>query len=279
MRCPTCGTENEPDSRFCGGCGARLNESVPPRASSQPPAKISAPQSRVSAPQPTSSGSPSRKPSRSLGASLSLAAANHRGGVIAVLLLIDVALAAAGAVLLVKAMTRASASPQADDNGSAGKVHSAAPQTPPPSPAPVPGPPSDAAITAIADPPVADAAVEAPPPADAGAARPRKKPDTRPTKKSGTPQETSAEKSAVDVAVARLRPEIERCHRDAGAPSGHVHIAFQILPDGSVTHVQPVENTTESQQLGVCVAAAVGSLSFPPHEGGPVDFVRPFEWK
>jgi len=24
MRCPSCGTENAPDSRFCGGCGARL---------------------------------------------------------------------------------------------------------------------------------------------------------------------------------------------------------------------------------------------------------------
>src|SRR5688572_7760796 len=24
MRCPSCGTDNEPDSRFCGGCGARL---------------------------------------------------------------------------------------------------------------------------------------------------------------------------------------------------------------------------------------------------------------
>ena len=23
MRCPSCGTENAPDSRFCGGCGAR----------------------------------------------------------------------------------------------------------------------------------------------------------------------------------------------------------------------------------------------------------------
>ncbi len=25
MRCPSCGTQNEPDSRFCGGCGARLS--------------------------------------------------------------------------------------------------------------------------------------------------------------------------------------------------------------------------------------------------------------
>jgi hypothetical protein len=24
MRCPICGTDNAPDSRFCGGCGARL---------------------------------------------------------------------------------------------------------------------------------------------------------------------------------------------------------------------------------------------------------------
>lgn len=27
MRCPSCGTENAPDSRFCGGCGARLGAS------------------------------------------------------------------------------------------------------------------------------------------------------------------------------------------------------------------------------------------------------------
>jgi zinc ribbon protein len=31
MRCPSCGTENAPDSRFCGGCGARLHASEPPR--------------------------------------------------------------------------------------------------------------------------------------------------------------------------------------------------------------------------------------------------------
>jgi hypothetical protein len=28
MRCPSCGTENAPDSRFCGGCGARLSSSA-----------------------------------------------------------------------------------------------------------------------------------------------------------------------------------------------------------------------------------------------------------
>ena len=30
MRCATCGTHNEPDSRFCGGCGARLAGTVAP---------------------------------------------------------------------------------------------------------------------------------------------------------------------------------------------------------------------------------------------------------
>jgi hypothetical protein len=30
MRCSTCGTQNEPDSRFCGGCGARLGGTLAP---------------------------------------------------------------------------------------------------------------------------------------------------------------------------------------------------------------------------------------------------------
>jgi hypothetical protein len=38
MRCPTCGTENTPESRFCGGCGAKQFPSEPPRLA--PTAKI-----------------------------------------------------------------------------------------------------------------------------------------------------------------------------------------------------------------------------------------------
>jgi len=38
MRCPSCGTENAPDSRFCGGCGARL---VPSTQGLAPTQKIS----------------------------------------------------------------------------------------------------------------------------------------------------------------------------------------------------------------------------------------------
>lgn len=35
MRCSSCGTENAPDSRFCGGCGARLDGSRPRLAPTQ----------------------------------------------------------------------------------------------------------------------------------------------------------------------------------------------------------------------------------------------------
>src|SRR5215468_4795597 len=35
MRCPSCGTDNAPDSRFCGGCGARLAASGPRVAPTQ----------------------------------------------------------------------------------------------------------------------------------------------------------------------------------------------------------------------------------------------------
>jgi hypothetical protein len=30
MRCPTCGTQNEQDSRFCGGCGAKMTPTIAP---------------------------------------------------------------------------------------------------------------------------------------------------------------------------------------------------------------------------------------------------------
>ena len=35
MRCPGCGTDNAPDSRFCGGCGTRLGTSGPRVAPTQ----------------------------------------------------------------------------------------------------------------------------------------------------------------------------------------------------------------------------------------------------
>jgi hypothetical protein len=53
MRCPSCGTENAPDSRFCGGCGARLGQSSQRVAPTQ---KIS---DDASYPQPPTGPGPS----------------------------------------------------------------------------------------------------------------------------------------------------------------------------------------------------------------------------
>ena len=70
MRCPTCGTENAPDSRFCGGCGARFSvpnqrvapthkitddASFPPRL---PSAAVPVPAPGKAAPRMTSGGAP-----------------------------------------------------------------------------------------------------------------------------------------------------------------------------------------------------------------------------
>jgi len=52
MRCPSCGTENEPDSRFCGECGTRLGPTLPPTQKIPPNAPAGAPVPRnVSTPQ------------------------------------------------------------------------------------------------------------------------------------------------------------------------------------------------------------------------------------
>ncbi|MEJ7599402.1 MAG: zinc-ribbon domain-containing protein [Kofleriaceae bacterium] len=40
MRCPQCGTQNEPDSRFCGGCGARLAGTLAPTQKISPDAQF-----------------------------------------------------------------------------------------------------------------------------------------------------------------------------------------------------------------------------------------------
>lgn len=164
MRCTTCGTENTTDSRFCGGCGARLGASIPPGTSAQPyvPASPHAPTSvvpslatpapvtsiaptvqrrasappvddrsapvarapstppdtsgrRVSAasfsraatPMPVAIGTPSaQRPAWSADGSLdeSLRVPKRRWGLIFVVLLIDIAFAASGAVLLARGL-------------------------------------------------------------------------------------------------------------------------------------------------------------------------------
>lgn len=144
MRCPSCGTENEADSRFCGGCGARLAPSrlAPTQkiADSQPPQIVEGAQPSgrvvprtplVSTPPPVQPMAPSvnRPPrvsgsggnaqpiapvsSRTPAVSASLPPPPSRTRLVVAVLLLDVALAVAGGWMLYQGLTAAPATPAA----------------------------------------------------------------------------------------------------------------------------------------------------------------------
>jgi hypothetical protein len=115
MRCATCGTENAPDSRFCGGCGGRVaaagnlartqkvvddgaapqvrSPSVPPERATSAPEIGRRP---VSIPPQPAAVRPPLDPSMSMAS----APSGTRWGLILFVLLIDIGFAVAGGVLL-----------------------------------------------------------------------------------------------------------------------------------------------------------------------------------
>ncbi|HTR52614.1 MAG TPA: zinc ribbon domain-containing protein [Kofleriaceae bacterium] len=143
MRCPSCGTDNAPDSRFCGGCGARfgsvehrvaptakISDDAPyPQAAapaaravsqpSQPPLPIPRPASVPPAaqgsqpphvPKPASSFARTTPRPRSA-MSGSIKVPRRPMGLIVLVIVIDLALAGTGAALLAKGLSRNTPSP------------------------------------------------------------------------------------------------------------------------------------------------------------------------
>jgi hypothetical protein len=244
MRCPSCGTENEPDSRFCGGCGARLTPALPPtqkidtgaqpvQSAAQPvaqrtpiqepaarprtsgaehvppasypmtpsvqrgPSKPQSAQQPVPTPAPSKNGaspasaahSVQRKPRPS--ADSIAAPPKRRIGLIIVVLLVDLALAGAGAWMLAEGLSAAPAKPAASTtpgSGSpvkAGSGSSAAVGSAPAANVVASTPdaaPPDAAFAAT--PPDAAAPIDAAPAAEVVEAKPAKKTLSRQKKKS-----------------------------------------------------------------------------------------------
>ncbi|HUJ57401.1 MAG TPA: zinc-ribbon domain-containing protein [Kofleriaceae bacterium] len=296
MRCPSCGTENAPDSRFCGGCGARLGASGPrvaptakisddapyPSAYGQaapavpasiPPAAMPAAASRPSSVPPAeraAAGSlvaPLRpSPAELSSPSMSMAPPPRRSGLVAIVLVIDLALAATGAVLLAKGLAARGAQPQ-----------------PPPPPAPAPA--SHAAI----DPPTPAAEPIAPEPepaarpvvrADAGA--PHQRAPAKPAR-TVAPRDPYAPDLAneVELTTTRAAPSFRRCYDAAAAGAdlhGKIEIAFQVLPDGLVARAAAITNTTGSPALASCLVATITAWSFAVHPARPTSFVRPFDY-
>lgn len=261
--------------------------SIPPQNNpiSRPPsAPVTGPPSqpprRASTPAPTAVSSPS----------LSMIAPKRSGAMIAVVLVLDLALAAAGATMLVKGLAKPKA---ADAKPASTATHA---QTDAPTPAAAAPAPAAAAPVAAA---VADPPAPPPPPAanEKTAARdPKRKPTaTKPdsTKKAGDggpldpyagapPPPPAADQSAEIETLARQSfGSFRRCFDDAihGSPiHGDIRIAFVVQPDGHVDHASPVVNTTGSDTLASCLAQTIGTWTLAPHAGAAATYERPFNY-
>jgi TonB family protein len=335
MRCPSCGTDNEADSRFCGGCGARLpgpeaprvaptiklsddapyptpapppahsfgtddalvptlprHQSLPPTGSSRPPASIPPTGSRAPASiPPTASRAPvsipptnSRPPVIS-SPSLSMPLPPRRPwGLIVVVVVIDLALAGAGGLLLAKGLSAKSVATSLVTPAPAPAPSVTPIPSPSASPSPSPSPPPGAS------PPPAAAPAPPPPPAaekhDPKAAAKRHadhKPTTRTPPGGEGPEDPYGADlgNEIELAASRSKVAFDRCYQDASAAApvhGEVHIAFQVVADGRVTHAQAVDNTTGSTALGTCLAATIARWTFAVHPAQATDFMRPFSY-
>jgi len=312
MRCANCGEPNEPGSRFCGSCGAKLEIAERPRVAPtarisdfSPPAAVIA--DPVPTPSPTRSyidnpgyaeGGPSAGAHSGIDESSQSIAIPRRRVPIAIILVVDVALAIAGAVMLA--------------NGLSTPEVSAVPGSAAPMPARVPSTPLDAALLAAdkdaatgSDMPPPDAA-----PQPAPRPPPRRAPTPKPIRNSSAvqgprrptlpvdppnapardaadlapnqPDPLRALSSEVELATARTRSEFDGCHAAAGgtrAVSGSITIAFRVIGDGRVANVAAVENTTRIPELAACLIAAIERWRFAARPQAPADFSRTFVYR
>ncbi|MEO6776776.1 MAG: AgmX/PglI C-terminal domain-containing protein [Kofleriaceae bacterium] len=324
MRCPTCGTENTPDSRFCGGCGAKL---VPEVSRVAPTAKISDdaafPLQRYPTPvpaQPYASGPASIPPANGPAtippaanaypgpasippntyranaaftpreASLSMpVVARARWGLIAVVLVLDLGLAAAGAVMLQKGLARPEPGPASD-----GSAHAALPPARPTllltaGSGPALSPETSERLANAASAGTGSNAVAATGSNTAPAPRAPKptksdtKPEPRPVvqAKKAPPQHDVKNELGVEIelAAARSRGDFDKCYADASPEihlKGRIDIAFTVLPDGRIDRPHVAQNETGSQQLASCLTATIARWAFTSHPAEPVLISRPF---
>jgi len=357
MRCPTCGTENTPDSRFCGGCGAKLvpetsrvaptakisddapfppqryptpapaqyasgptslapapyappgpasippqnkPASIPPANSgyaqgpaSIPPNTYQAPasippttnpasippntyQARPASIPPTNAGGyAAREPSMSLPA-----LPQTRWGLIAVVLLVDIGLAAAGAVMLQKGLAKSDDAPAAEGSAKPPVTGQAAAPAPAVAPAreAVASPAVGASIATIANAaPGSNAEPKDAKPGKDAAAKPA---EPVQAKKSPAQRDLKNELGAeIELAAARSRGDFDKCYDDASPEihlKGRVDIAFTVLPDGRIQDPHVTQNDTGSQQLASCLVATIGRWAFASHPAKPVLISRPF---
>ncbi len=228
-------------------------------------------------------------------ASLSMPVPRRRTGLIATVLVIDLALAGSGAVLLAKGLEPPSKSTASAPAPSPTPTPAPAPAAPNVTPAPAP-PPSGSALAAIGSGSADDAfgsalarlaagsgaaggvgTIDAPPPAPA--------PIHAAAKHGPTPQDpydtAHALANEVELAADRAGPDFERCLQTALRETpihGAIHVSFSVAPDGHVDHAKAADNTTGSASLAGCLIGTISTWRFATHPTHMTSFVRPFSY-
>jgi len=219
-----------------------------------------------------------------------------RWGLVILVLILDLGLAAAGAVMLGKGLAKPdrSEAPKADPAPVQIGSGSAAAPKPAGSAAAVVTPNVGSALVEVAH---EDTTVKA-----ATSARSAVKTDKKTQKQTKLEPTGSATGSAVapppppppppiDVAktlaneielqATRTRDTFDRCYFDAGgagAIHGVIDVAFQVLTDGRIANVSAVENSTGSLSLANCLTGAIAHWTFATHPATNANFVRPFNY-
>jgi len=232
-------------------------------------------------------------------------------GLVVVVLLVDLGLAATGSVLLGKGLA-AKDEKKSDAKSEPAPVEKKSElETPAPAPAAAAAAPMPTAALAAAPAPEAKpnvAARESPkrdhvpthPSGDVKAAdatptgtTPVSKPDTaKPVTKPGEtdakpvahvpaepqdPYQAPNTEQEIDAAAARSSAAFARCAADQSA-HGTIKVAFQVRYDGRVINAAAVENTTGNTELARCVVAEVSSWQVSAHNGTTINMLRPFTY-
>ena len=267
---------------------------------------ISRPPSNAPASMPPTGTPASRPPGSSLGTvqrragtpppamstpSMSMEAPPRRNtALIAILLVLDLGLAAAGATLLVKGLAKPKAA--AAPAPAKAESHSEAAA---PAPAPVAtAPASSAPGAAPAPPPAAEPIADAKPDKKTAARAKDPKEPKQADKKSGkqtvpldpygnapAPEPAADQSQDVERMASQSFGSFRSCLNDAvqGGPiRGDIKIAFSIQPDGHVARAHAVVNTTNSDVLALCLEQTIATWTFAPHSGPAASYERPFSY-
>ena len=246
-----------------GISGAGVYGSVQPRPRSEP----GPPNPASSYQRTTPRGQAIARPSQDIDTpSVSMPKIVRPWALIIVILVIDLALAGTGAVLLMKGLADAPAKTSTTTNASVGVgVGDPGPPTPTPTPTPTP-------IAAAPPPP------EPPPPDKHDAHHHARSPQSK-----LSPQDPYAAtlENEVELQATRSAPALQQCAAQAasnGGLHGAIRISFQVQPDGRVSRVATLADSTGQPALATCLADTIARWSFAVHPTVARDFVRSFSY-